>query len=374
MMQEQNFPGRVGLQQRVVPTYRADFFDCLAQACAGGLEVIAGQPLAQEGIVTARELQYARLVPAHNRHFMDPASPFYLCWQIGLLRWLAEWQPDVLVVEANPRYPATRLAIQWMHRRQRPVIGWGLGAPALSGRQAVFRQWERLSLLRSLDAVVAYSRRGAQEYRSLGLPAERVFVAPNATARRPSLPPPQRPDEFTGHPVVLFVGRLQARKRIDLLLQACAALPPALQPRLLIVGDGPARPVFESMAGAVYPQAEFIGARHGAELAPYFTAADLFVLPGTGGLAVQEAMAHALPVVVARGDGTQDDLVGQGNGWQITPDSLQALSEALQQALSDPARLRRMGQESYRIVSQDANVEAMVEVFVSALDSVSRKL
>ena len=81
------------------------------------------------------------------------------------------------------------------------------------------------------------------------------------------------------------------------------------------------------------------------ELEPYFAEADLFVLPGTGGLAVQEAMAHGLPVIVAKGDGTQDDLVRDGNGWQIAPENQAALTEALREALSDMKRLRKMGEE-----------------------------
>jgi len=106
-------------------------------------------------------------------------------------------------------------------------------------------------------------------------------------------------------------------------------------------------------------------------LKPYFAQADLFVLPGTGGLAVQEAMAHGLPVIVAKGDGTQDDLVRAGNGWQIPPDDFDALVAAMKNALSDSPRLRKMGAESYRIVSQEINLEKMVEAFVRALNSVS---
>jgi glycosyltransferase involved in cell wall biosynthesis len=170
---------------------------------------------------------------------------------------------------------------------------------------------------------------------------------------------------------VLFVGRLQARKRIDSLLRACAALPAALQPRLVIVGDGPARPEFEALAARVFPQAQFAGARHGAELEAYFAAADVFVLPGTGGLAVQQAMSYGLPVVVAEADGTQNDLVRPENGWLIPPDDLDALVAALCTALSDPARLRRMGAASYRIVSQEVNLEEMVGVFVQALSSLA---
>ncbi len=144
---------------------------------------------------------------------------------------------------------------------------------------------------------------------------------------------------------------------------------PEPKPRLIIVGEGPEREALERLAGAVYPGAIFAGAKHGEELKPYLAEADLFVLPGTGGLAIQEAMAHGLPVIVAKGDGTQDDLVREGNGWQIPPDDQEALTETMRSALSDVKRLRRMGAESYRIVSEEVNLEKMVEAFVRALNS-----
>jgi glycosyltransferase involved in cell wall biosynthesis len=263
--------------------------------------------------------------------------------------------------------------VRWMHVRGLPVLGWGLGAPPLHGPLAGWRRRARGRFLASLDGVIAYSQRGAAEYRRMGFEAERVFVAPNAAAPRPTSPPPARPPGFSGRPRVLFVGRLQQRKRLDNLLQACAALPDELQPRLQIVGDGPARPELEALAQSIYPQAEFSGARYGDELAAAFAAADLFVLPGTGGLAVQQAMSFGLPVIVAEGDGTQDDLVRPGNGWQIPADDLEALKAALQAALADAGRLRRMGGESYRIVAEEANLERMVQVFIEALASLQAR-
>ncbi len=143
------------------------------------------------------------------------------------------------------------------------------------------------------------------------------------------------------------------------------------QPRLVIVGDGPEREKLEVLARETYPRAELLGARHGAELKPYFAEADLFVLPGTGGLAVQEAMSYGLPVLVAQGDGTQDDLVRKENGWQIPPDDFEALVATMKEALSDAARLRRMGAESYRIVKEEINIEKMVETFVTALNQLT---
>ncbi len=364
------FPGRVGLQQRVLPAYRAPFFDQLASACQGGLSVFAGKALPEESIVTTDHLDVARVAAARNINLFPITSPFYQCWQANILRWLEDWQPDALIVEGNARYPSTRLAVAWMHRRGRPVLGWGLGEPAVTGRLASWRAWSRVSFIRSLDGMIAYSQRGAAEYRALGFGAERVFIAPNAVTPRPG-PPPVRPAGFGERPTVLFTGRLQRRKRIDNLLQACASLPEALQPNVWIIGDGPARAEFETQAARIYPRAQFLGALHGPALEPYFAGADLFVLPGTGGLAVQQAMAHALPVIVAQGDGTQDDLVGEDNGWLVPPDDLPALCRALEAALSDPARLRRMGAESHRIVAERVNLDSMVDTFVQALCAAS---
>ena len=368
------YPGRLGLQQRVLPSYRAAFLDALAMVCQGGLSVFAGEPLPFEGIDPLKTLKLAQFVNAKNRHFANPASPFFVCWQAGFIPWLEAWQPDALIVEANPRYPSTRKAIQWMHRKGRKVIGWGLGAPQISAPLAGIRRSERLSLLTSLDAIIAYSRQGAEQYSALGIPPEKLYVAPNAVDPAPTIPPPVRQPLIVGKATILFVGRLQPRKRVDLLLRACVALPEELQPRLVIVGDGPAGSDFENLARQIYPVSEFVGAKHGAELEPYFASADLFVLPGTGGLAIQQAMAHALPVIVARGDGTQEDLVRNENGWQVPPDDLPGLTRTLQLALADVAKLRRMGEASYRIVADEINVESMARVFVQALNDLGLKL
>ncbi|MCU0487074.1 MAG: glycosyltransferase, partial [Anaerolineales bacterium] len=138
----------------------------------------------------------------------------------------------------------------------------------------------------------------------------------------------------------------------------------------VIVGDGPDRLEMEAQAKQAYPSAEFPGAKYGDELAAYFKQADLFVLPGTGGLAVQQALGYGLPAIVAQGDGTQEDLVRPDNGWLIPPDDPQALLQAMKDALSDVARLRQMGSRGFRIVSEEVNLGMMVGGFLSAAEQV----
>jgi len=360
----------VALQQRVLPVYRALFFDLLARSCQGGLSVFAGQPLAIEGIPSAKSLGVAQHILADNWHFSDPSSKYYLCWQQGIIKWLETFDPHVLIVEANPRYLSNRLAIRWMKKRGRPVLGWGLGAPALRGILAPIRHWRRRAYLNALDGLIVYSQRGVEEYKKLGIPGDKIFVATNAAIPRPAGPPVKRSDTKTHPLTVLFVGRLQERKRLDILLDACTSLPKEIQPRVVIVGDGPARTQFEELAAQIYPTAEFVGAKYGGEIQPYFEMADLFALPGTGGLAVQQAMSYALPVMVAKGDGTQDDLVRSENGWQVPPGDQKAFNGTLHLALEDIPRLRYMGAESYRIVVEEINLEEMVSAFVQAMRAV----
>lgn len=375
--QQSNFPGRLAIQQRVLPSYRTPFFSLLVKACDGGLSIFAGDPLPREGISSTKSSSIFNYFHARNRHFQDPSSSLYFCWQDGLLSWLDSVDPDGLIIEANPRYLSSGQAIEWMHKKGRPVIGWGLGAPVIDGISfpknilSIVQKRFRRRFLLSLDGVISYSNSGAEEYITEGVPRERISIATNAVVARPTESPPARSKEIRGHLRVLFVGRLQARKRLGNLFLACANLPSDLQPLVWIIGDGPAGVHFQNYAKEVYHQVEFLGAQYGSALRSYYLEADLFVLPGSGGLAVQEAMAHGLPVIVAEGDGTQSDLVRKENGWLVPPDDVDALTQALAGALADVKSLRLKGLESLRIVKDEVNLESMVESFVFALNKIT---
>jgi glycosyltransferase involved in cell wall biosynthesis len=361
---------RLAIQQRVLPAYRIPFFDALAAECALGMSLIAGQARPEENIEGNAIPAVAAYTKTRNIHFFHGGG--YLCWQNGLVPWLQKARPGVLILEANPRYLSSYGAIHWMKQNKKPVIGWGLGSPMVQGGWSSLRLGLRRRFIQQFDALITYSQRGAEEYTLLGFTPEKIFVAPNAAVPRPIQAPPNRPNNYLGdRPVILFVGRLQERKKVDDLIRACAALSPSLQPVLWIIGDGPMRAELEQLASKIYNHVKFFGAVHGRDLDQQFTKADLFVLPGTGGLAVQQAMSFALPVIVGQADGTQVDLVRPENGWSLISGSVETLTQAMQIALSDIARLRRMGLESYRIVKDEINLETMVRAFIQAVNSVA---
>lgn len=358
-----NFPFRLAVQQRIFPVYRTAFFEALASQCENGFSLFAGEPQKSEPVELQTKLINGELARAKNVHIFS--GSFYMLWQLGILDWAAEFKPDALIMEANPRYLSSPGAVRYMHNLNRPVIGWGLGAPQSRGWRA--NSWR--GFLDTFDALIAYSKRGAEEYAQLGFRPDRIFVAPNAVTMKPTSLPPERPENLeSGKPIVLYVGRLQPRKRVDMLIRACASFAPKLQPQLWIVGDGPARTELETLANKLLPSTRFWGAVYDSELDKYFKAADLFVLPGTGGLAVQQAMSFGLPVIVAEADGTQKDLVTADNGWMIPAEDQAALTNRLETAINDIPRLRKMGAASFDIASR-INIEGMVETFQQAVQT-----
>jgi glycosyltransferase involved in cell wall biosynthesis len=360
-MTEYRFNGTVALQQRVFPSYRLAFFRLLTQSFKE-FSLFAGNPREDEVILSAEEAHGINLTRARNIHLSRGKS--YICLQTNLKDWLTAQDPDVLILEANPRYLSNRVAMRWMRERSRPVLGWGLGAP--SALPALMRNL-RNRYLRRFDAMISYSSSGAEQYMRAGLPEDRVFIATNAVAAAPARIPARV--SYGGPMRVLFVGRLQTRKRVDLLLRACANLEP--KPELTIVGDGPARDELVSLALRILPAVHFTGALQGKELRKQFEHADLFVLPGTGGLAAQEAMAHGLPIIIAEGDGTQQDLVTEKNGWLVAPGDLDALTATLAEANSRSQELGDMGIESHRIVKDRVNISVMAASFTDAVRAVT---
>jgi len=104
-------------------------------------------------------------------------------------------------------------------------------------------------------------------------------------------------------PVMAYVGRVAVEKNLDAFLSIDR---PGTK---LIVGDGPSRRELERR----YPDAVFVGAKSGEELARHYAAADVFAFPSrtdTYGLVLLEALACGVPVAAYPVQGPQDVVGG----------------------------------------------------------------
>jgi glycosyltransferase involved in cell wall biosynthesis len=150
-------------------------------------------------------------------------------------------------------------------------------------------------------------------------------------------------------------ARLIERKGQHHLLEALARLQGSC-PRLLrvtLVGTGDAEPSLRSLAARlrIADLVTFMGYVPRERMGQVYHAADIFVLPSQQegmSIALLEAMASGLPVIVTPTGGT-DELVTKGHNGDIVPwADVPALSDALRTLAEDEAARLRMGAESRR--------------------------
>jgi starch synthase (maltosyl-transferring) len=172
------------------------------------------------------------------------------------------------------------------------------------------------------------------------------------------------PDEFCA----LFVGRLDAQKGLDFLLDAAGRVV-AERPdwRLVLVGDGPERPRLEHrlasdarLAGRV----RWLGRRD--DVPSLLKTADALVLPSLfEGMpnVVLEAMAARRAVVATAVEGTEDLVIPGRTGWLVPPRDPEALARALLEAAADPVRCRRFGEAGYERIAAEFTIERMSRAY-----------
>jgi glycosyltransferase involved in cell wall biosynthesis len=136
--------------------------------------------------------------------------------------------------------------------------------------------------------------------------------------------------------VIAFLGRIVMEKGLDVFADAVHAFAErGLKHRVLVIGDGPARPFFEQEL----PQAIFLGQQTGESLSRALASADVLVNPSTTetfGNVTLEAMACAVPVVAAIASGTSSIVNDGTNGVLVDPTEIEGFADALEGYARDP--------------------------------------
>jgi phosphatidylinositol alpha 1,6-mannosyltransferase len=144
--------------------------------------------------------------------------------------------------------------------------------------------------------------------------------------------------------VIAFLGRVVMEKGLDVFADAIHAFEPAgLKHRVIVIGEGPARPWFEQQL----PSALFLGQQTGNDLARALASADVFLNPSITeafGNVTLEAMACALPVIAAESTGATNLVQSGVTGTLVDGENPQEFAEALTAYARDPDLRRRHGE------------------------------
>ena len=176
-------------------------------------------------------------------------------------------------------------------------------------------------------------------------------------------------------PEVLFVGRLEPRKGIDVLL---AAIPHVLHAapatRFRIVGDdtlaGPNGKTYKEAFLAEHGRRswigniEFTGRVGDAALDEAYARCDLFVAPSrfeSFGLVFVEAMRVGKAVIGCRAGGMPEVVADGVNGLLVEPDDAPALTAAILRLVQDPALRGAMGDAGRKLFEEKFTAQRMAE-------------
>ena len=152
--------------------------------------------------------------------------------------------------------------------------------------------------------------------------------------------------------VIAFLGRIVMEKGLDVFAEAIHSFATfGLKHRVLVIGEGPARPWFEE----ALPQAIFLGQQTHSELAHALASADVLLNPSLTeafGNVTLEAMACGLPVLAAEATGATN-LVRSGiTGMLVDGTDPDEFAEALAAYARDPELRRRHGQAGLEVAQR----------------------
>jgi glycosyltransferase involved in cell wall biosynthesis len=297
-----------------------------------------------------------------------------------LIYHLIKQKPDVIVTEGESNMLNNTVIYFYSFFSKVKLIWWGLGlipGHTESLYQKLYKPIMNKFLLKT-TYMIGYSNY-SKEYYSNFVSKDKILVAHNCLDNnkidneisefKDSVKTVKNIFNLHDKFVIIFVGGFQKSKRVDNLIRAYDIIKKKYsKTALLIVGESKEKQMLLNLIDELgIKDIHFVG-KQIEEISKYFLSADLFVLPGLGGLSIYHAMVHSLPVISASADGTERDLIRNGyNGFILKTYNIDELVNKIKMFLENKKLSTEMGMNSRKIVDKDINIQKMVSIFDYAI-------
>jgi glycosyltransferase involved in cell wall biosynthesis len=366
------------------------------------LAVITSHPIQYNAPLFRRLTERGRIIPhvlynwegASMQEVLDPGFGQRVRWDIPLLEGYSyEFVPNrskdpgphqykgldnpELVSRVLRRNPDAVLVFGWASKSHlhalRKLHGrfpvFFRGDSTLLGERRGLRRWARRVFLRwvyrHIDVALYVGQHNRSYFKAHGLREDQLVWVPHSVdnerfsdAKGDYVKRAQALRRKLGIPdediIILFVGKLEAQKAPEVLLEAFMGLK-ARNAHLVFAGSG-------HMEGHLHRMAQ----ENQSVMPVVYHAANVFVLASRGetwGLAVNEAMACACPVVVSDRVGCAPDLVREGQNGHVVPSGdADALRAVLGRLALQPSACHQMGMASRQIIDEWSIERAAMEI------------
>src|SRR5207249_9135081 len=238
------------------------------------------------------------------------------------------------------------------------------------------------SVVRDASRLIAVAEAEARQYQTMGVPVSKIEVIPNGIAASEFLGLPEggrfsRRHGLEGKRLVTYVGRLNARKGLETLVESFGELAESRDNvALVLVGpDEGYRRHLESMIKRIRPRAPvvFTGLITLPQKLEVFVDSDVIVYPGAFeifGLVPFEALLCGTPVIVADDSGCGEIIAKADAGLTVHPGNSKALSKAISTSLDGGALIDAKVERGKRFVQQELDWRKIAQRTENVYDQV----
>ena len=292
---------------------------------------------------------------------------------------LIKEKPSVIVTEGGQN-TFNNVQIKWYSRLFGvPYIQWDLGRGYQDFGNSLGRKlymWIYKRIANRAELIYGYNTSSKKYFEDLGIPSDKIVVL-NNTADTVLLKKvienssKELPDDMVklydpNKRYIIFVGSLLPTKRIEDFKEIMTKLKGKYS--LLIVGGG--KEDYTRQLKSLFKDIDciFLGYKKPEELLPYYNISSFCILPGLGGLSINQAMAYGLPVLCTHADGAESDVVKKDVTGYIYSD-IDDLVHYINSKTDDD--WKQMGKNAAELMFGEFSIEKECERFIEGINTIT---
>ncbi len=285
---------------------------------------------------------------------------------------LNQYKPSDIIIEASPRFMQVYYLLLLKKFKHFKLWGWSSGYFKSESKCLNFL---RKLIFRNFDGMFTYHSLATKKFERIGI--KKIITVGNSPGEKRILDEIGRVDPHNVKLVKLnysddekkliaiFVGKLTVSKKVDIILSVAEYFEDRIN--FLIIGNGPEYNNLEKTSKAKHLSNVFFMGEIIEGVNVLFQASDVFVMPGTGGLALIQALYNGLPIISSFADGIGFDAVKDGyNGFIMEDPNEEFFIEKLQWFVDNKAAIDEFSRRSLEI-SKYFSTEKVAERIVSTI-------
>ncbi len=372
---------KVALIQCICPHYRIPFFKKLAEKVDLTLFYGKGEKKGSRQNTKNIDGFKCKKLFTISLKFHIGDFPVRFVWFPTLLFHVYKQKPEVIISEGFTNIVNNIFTWACCKFFSNPWIIWDSGRRKEKPMNLTRKLIEPLNifLLNQAKAIIAYGSIARDYFLSLGISPKKIFIAQNTIdvetcfkeverlkANPSIIKEVRRKLNLNGKKVILYVGALEKRKKVENLIAVFDELKKEIENMsLIIIGDGPYKEtLFNLVRKRNIKDCLFLG-KIIKGIGVYFVLSDIFVQPGWNSLATIEGMAYGKSVITVPHGGVEYEIVDNGKtGFIVERDNLIQLKKFIWKLITDEElreRMVRLAQEKAKVLNLDNMVEGFSE-------------